>query len=186
MRKDVARLEQNLRDLGDLIYEMTNREIAKRLGKNPNTIADAFKRMGIKRDARAIAWEKRKAGHGQPAMWQKCDCNTCKNAKRAYKHEEYLRRVDAMSADDRARVLEESSAKSSGRQSRTTKNARSTGKRWTGVEVELALRDDMTIEQIAGMIGRTYAAISNVRTAVSDPDHPAHSRYVSLLGEDVF
>ena len=181
MRKDVARLEQDVRDLGDLIYEMTNREIAKRLGKNPNTIADAFKRMGIKRDARAIAWEKRKAGHGQPAVWQKCDCDTCKDARRVYKHEEYLRKMETMSADDRAGALEESRAKSSVRQSRTSKDARSTGKRWTGPEVELALRDDLTIEQIAGMIGRTYAAVSNVRTAVSDPDHPAHARYMILL-----
>ena len=182
----MARLEQNLRDLGDLIYEMTNKEIAQRLGKNPNTITDAFKRMGIKRDAKAIAYAKGTADHGQPGMWIKCECDTCKDARRAYKHEEYLRSLEKMSDTDRVRMLEESRTLTAKRQARTAKDAKSTGKRWTGAEVELALREDLTIEQIAGMLGRTYAAVSNVRTAVSDPDHPAHSRYVSLLGEDVF
>lgn len=49
------------------------------------------------------------------------------------------------------------------RQVTTVEKTHSTGGRWTGADIDHAMRDDLTIEQIAADLGRTYAAISNGR-----------------------
>lgn len=69
-----------------------------------------------------------------------------------------------------------------GRQERTTQTAKRSRAAWTSLEVQMAVRDDMSLEQIAQHLGRTYAAIDNVRRAVADPEHPAHQQYKGLLG----
>jgi hypothetical protein len=51
------------------------------------------------------------------------------------------------------------------------------GQRWTGPEMETALRDDLTIAEIARMLGRTRQAVSVMRAACRhDP------KYVSAVG----
>lgn len=185
-RKDVAALEAAIRDLGDAIYSMTNKEIAQHLGKNPDTISIALRRMGIERNAYKIAGERQRATHGHPGRWLRCDCETCTEAKRSYKRAEYLRHRESLTPEERQQALEASRAALAQRQARTTARAKSSGRRWTGPEVEQAIRDDVPIEQIASQLGRTYAAISNVRKALANPADPAHIRYKTLLGYDPY
>ncbi|MCR1785289.1 hypothetical protein KVF89_22305 [Nocardioides carbamazepini] len=55
-------------------------------------------------------------------------------------------------------------------QERTAGTARRHAQRWTGAEVEIARRDDLTVEQAAAMLGRTYHAVVKVRYRASrDP-----------------
>ena len=48
-------------------------------------------------------------------------------------------------------------------QARTTDNARRRGYVWTGPELEIAARDDLTVAEIARMLGRTYYAVVTAR-----------------------
>lgn len=62
-------------------------------------------------------------------------------------------------------------------QAETLPQARRYGYMWTGPELELASRDDLTSKQVALMTGRTLSAVVNVRHRLStDP------RKISLAG----
>ncbi|MDO5619312.1 hypothetical protein [Kocuria sp.] len=114
--------------------------------------------------------------HGQPSAWvhHKCDCDICREAKRAYKRAEYRKRQErglivaphgtvraynqGCSCEAcRAAVAE----KDAQRQERTRPTAHNHGKRWTGADAEIAHRTDLTIEQRAVMLGRTHAAVDD-------------------------
>lgn len=45
----------------------------------------------------------------------------------------------------------------------TRAKADNAGQRWTGPEVAVALRDDLTVQQAAEMLGRSYMAVRAVR-----------------------
>jgi hypothetical protein len=49
------------------------------------------------------------------------------------------------------------------RQSRTLDSTKKGGQMWTGPELEIATREDLTIEQAAVKLGRTYRAVQNMR-----------------------
>ena len=51
-------------------------------------------------------------------------------------------------------------------QAQTTDAARRHGYVWTGPELEIAARDDLTVEQIALMLGRTYNAVASARRRI--------------------
>ena len=60
---------------------------------------------------------------------------------------------------------------------RTRAKATRNGQQWTGAELEIATRDDLTAVEAAEMLGRTYQAVMNVRhLCKSDP------KYIHLLG----
>jgi hypothetical protein len=59
------------------------------------------------------------------------------------------------------------------RQAETLEKAGRHYYRWTGDELELADRDDLTIKEIALMIGRSYAAVKNMRQKLKDPGSPS-------------
>lgn len=44
------------------------------------------------------------------------------------------------------------------------------GKEWTGPELELVLRPDLALKDVALMLGRTYNAVSTMRRRVRGPD----------------
>lgn len=148
-------------------------------------------------------WEPRRAvpqqaEHGQPGRWAAgCRCEVCVEGKRAYKAAEYRRRKET--AQHLLEVLPHPSPKTvtagcrcekcarvmadqiAARQARTKEHAEAHGEQWTPEEVFTAARDDLPLEDIAKLLGRTYAAVSNVRAALADPDDPAHDRYAWLL-----
>lgn len=63
------------------------------------------------------------------------------------------------------------------KQSESLPRARNLGKRWTGPELELVLRDDLADSELAEMLGRSYESISTARyKARRDP------RYVRMAG----
>jgi hypothetical protein len=60
---------------------------------------------------------------------------------------------------------------------RTLERATNYGKQWTGPELEVALREDLTATQAAEMLGRSFNAVVTARVkATRDP------RYTKLAG----
>lgn len=53
-------------------------------------------------------------------------------------------------------------------QARTLEGADHRYQQWTGAEMELAMRDDISARQIAIMLGRTYHAVVNMRRKIRD------------------
>jgi hypothetical protein len=80
--------------------------------------------------------------HGTKARYNRsgCRCDACRAAKA----------VDT--------------AKRNQRRFTATADGAKRGQQWTGVEMEFALREDLTIREIAKELGRTYAAVSVMRT----------------------
>ncbi|WGH93890.1 hypothetical protein QDX21_03565 [Auritidibacter ignavus] len=152
------------------VERWTAPEIADHIGYGDDAVRNFLKKQGVHR-----ARQRKTAPHGAPARWMEgCTCQKCVEGKRAYKRAEYERygnRQDPAVSAERIAM----------RQARTVQSARKTGKQWTGAEVEMVARRDLTIEQIATALGRTYAAVSNVRQALADPSNPSHHRYQTML-----
>lgn len=128
-----------------------------------------------------------RAPHGAPARWQEgCRCKKCLEGRREYKRVEHQKHLAKLSEEQLVTEAEKSRLATAQRQQRSTTTARRNGRSWTGTEVELAIRDDLTIEEIGRRLGRSYASISNVRAALADPHHPAHARYAGLLGKSPY
>lgn len=57
---------------------------------------------------------------------------------------------------------------------RATESGQNRGKQWTGPDMEIALRADLTVQEAAKMLGRTYAAVKMMRhRCKSDPKYAA-------------
>jgi hypothetical protein len=79
--------------------------------------------------------------------------------RRAGVDEEFRRRQREHADEVRARV-----------QAATVDGARNGRKQWTGPELEIAARQDLTARQVAGMLGRTLYAVKHVRRQLrTDP-----------------
>lgn len=167
-------------------------KIARLLDRPESTVQARVQALGLTRE------RTRRAEHGRPACWQTgCTHPVCVEARREYKADEYRRareqadferlphgvprtyalgcRCAACTAAGTAYLVE--------RQERTRDKAHSQGGRWTGQDIDMAMRDDLPLERIADELGRTYAAVSNVRKAIADPASPAHERYMALWDE---
>lgn len=191
-RKDARANEEALLALGDDIHRMTKFEIAEQIGTGEEVVRRAMLRMGIEHDGHAA--HPRPIPHGTPSGWHyhRCRCEVCVEARREYKRAERVRqlagfdpawyehgRTETYQAGcDCEACAEAMRAWLAERQERTRGGARHHTKRWTGPEVEHALRDDIPLEQVAADLGRTYAAVSNVRRQVA----AGHPRYMELLG----
>lgn len=152
-------------------------------------------------------WEPRRAtperaDHGLPGRWAAgCRCDVCVAGNRDYRAAEYQRRKEqAAKALDHLphpspktvvagcqceKCYRVGAEKLAARQDRTRAQAMSHGKEWTAEDVYTAVRGDLRIEDAAKVLGRTYAAVSNVRAALLDPDKPGHERYVWLLQQAI-
>jgi len=73
-----------------------------------------------------------------------CRCDICREGKRA-ESADYIRRAQAESLP----------------------GAKKRGQEWTGPELELAARKDLTAKQVAAMVGRTVSGVRNVRSRFS-------------------
>lgn len=193
-RRDARATEDAILALGTEIYQLTKAAIGNRIGRNEATVANAMRRLDIDHDGAAIS--RVTIRHGTPGAWQtkRCRCQVCDHARREYKRAERARRLDRFNpdryehglmatyqagcnCDDCAEVMRLFLAE---RNESSRKTAQKHGGRWTGPEVEHALRDDLPLEEIARDLGRTYAAVSNVRKAVARGDH----QYLVLLGQN--
>lgn len=65
------------------------------------------------------------------------------------------------------------------RQAVTVENATNNGKQWTGPEMELVLRGDLSVQQLALALGRTRNAVRYIRRQLIEKGDP---RYVSVAG----
>ena len=155
-------------------------EIAAAVGLSKSTVSKRLRAAGITR-ARQIP-------HGTTSGWQyhRCDCDTCRDAKRAYKRDERRRRLA------RAHITAEHGTRrayqqgcdcdacraavaraSAERVERSRPGAYRHGARWTLQDAETAMRTDITIEERAALLGRTYAAVDDwIRTYMRRPDDP--------------
>ncbi len=77
----------------------------------------------------------------------------------------------------RERVNAVQRAKAQARQARSLETARRYGYEWTGPELELAARKDLTATQVAAMIGRTVAAVMTARRRLKDDP-----KFINLAG----
>jgi hypothetical protein len=71
----------------------------------------------------------------------------------------------------------ECSAYHASAQAQTLPAARNHRKEWTGPELEVAARDDLTIKEAAAMLGRSFAAVSKMRGRLKD-----EPKYISFAG----
>ena len=104
-------------------------------------------------------------------------CRTC-HVKKVV---EYQKRRRAEDEEYRGRELtrgrDMSSRHSKKKQVRSLAGASRRGLQWTGPELEMVMRSDLTVEQIAKAIGRTFAATAHARhRAKTDP------KFIALAG----
>ncbi|WP_333757846.1 hypothetical protein [Streptomyces sp. ISBFB 2968] len=96
-----------------------------------------------------------------------CRCETCRAAFRAYRAENPGKQWSATHPEEAEAYQRR---KSHDRQAETLEQASRHGQQWTGPELEIAARDDLTARQAALMIGRTFNAVHNVRKKLkADP-----------------
>jgi hypothetical protein len=85
----------------------------------------------------------------------------CKNRARRERVRDWEQRT---SASERAeRLRQKRLARRSGANAKSRDTAERHGKQWTGPELELAARPDLTARQVAEMTGRTHHAVKTVR-----------------------
>lgn len=121
---------------------------------------------------------------------RKCRCATCRAAYREYRRDERQKmsdtasrgaaefehgahgytnwgcRCEMCSAAERVRRR----ASAAANQAQTLQRATRRGQQWTGPELELVARTDLTMKQAALALGRTYAAVRAMRLKVkADP-----------------
>lgn len=142
--------------------------------------------------------------HGTPSAWSYhgCRCGVCVEARSAYKAQgreaeraRYAAAPDAPGWPAHGTVrratlgctCEACIAAQTGetrvRQAETVATARNTGKEWTGPELEIVADRSRRIKDIAVMLGRTYASVSNARRALDDPQNGRHAACMELLGQ---
>ena len=115
--------------------------------------------------------------HGRLSTYNEwgCRCEDCKAARAADAREKYQRKhaqADARDIrDQRNRKLAQARKTW---QSETNDGAWRRGEVWTGPELELAARTDLTIREIALMIGRTWAAVRWARKSLQVDPRKAH------------
>lgn len=114
--------------------------------------------------------------HGTPSgwSWHKCKCGVCMEAKREYKAREYQRaKAREVKPEEHGThtgrwhgckcqaCRQVNIDQRQGQQERTREHASSHFKRWSAVEDDVAFRTDLTTEEKALMLGRTFAAVEN-------------------------
>lgn len=146
------------------------------LGESGKLVRSLLREAGVEPERRMPL----SAKHGGPGMWQTrgCRCEVCVEGRREYRRKHEFGRL---SADEQASALEEIGGVRARLQAESAKTARRSGGRWTGPELELVARDDLTVSELAERLGRTFHAVSHVRAALRDPKHRDHMRYVCVL-----
>ena len=142
--------------------------------------------------------------HGTPSAWSYhgCRCDVCVEARAVYKKREREAERARYAADPDApgwpphgttrratlgctcdTCITAQTSETRARQAETVATARNTGKAWTGPELEIVADRSRKIRDIAVMLGRTYASVSNARRALDDPRNGRHAAYTELLGQ---
>jgi hypothetical protein len=159
----------------------TIQAIVEETGISYSTVSKILKQAGVGRPVTEIP-------HGTPSGWQwhKCRCDECLAARTEYKRLERLRRraragITAEHGTVRAyaqgcdceRCLAAVAETDRQRQARTVPGAHRHGRRWNALDAETAMRTDITIEERAALLGRTYAAVDDwLRAYLARPDDP--------------
>lgn len=92
-----------------------------------------------------------------------CRCPECKSVNK--------QRADAWRSKNRAKVRAQAARAYASYQSKTKAQAtKKPGTRWTKEEITLALRDDLTLREIALQLGRSYSSVQKMRQHLRNPD----------------
>src|SRR5258706_15557191 len=117
------------------------------------------------------------AAHGTRYAYRKrkCRCDKCRAWKSAVMREANERNREARQAARRSRWLarkNELITANNAWRKRQNDKARDKATRhhfeWTGTELEIAAREDLTARQVAGLTGRTISAVRNMRARLKD------------------
>lgn len=153
-------------------------QIGQTVSLKGNVVRSALVRAGVEVYRR----KPRDTRHGSFYQWRTgCDCPQCSTARLAFHQVKYEKRQAVMSDEEKAAGVQTGRIGWQRRQGGSVLGATRRGYEWTDLEVELCARDDLSIEQVASMVNRTYAAVANVRTALSNPNNPGHARFRQLL-----
>lgn len=171
----------------------TDSEIGRAVGMTRVAVEATRRRHGIQAGNPPVYHR-----HGTPSMYNAgCRCEPCKNRHsnrmRLLRHQR-LERLEARGGEFehgtsgyvswgcRCDTCAKAQAKNNhayynSSQAVTLPQARNNGKQWTGPELELASRDDLTANEVAAILGRTFAAVHATRKRIKkDP------KYVDLAG----
>lgn len=69
-------------------------------------------------------------------------------------------------------------------QAKTAEQAKRHGQQWTGPELEVAARDDLSLVEIATLLGRTLGAVRQVRQRLKDDPMKIHVAGISRASQD--
>lgn len=157
----------------------TDGEIGQAVGMSRGAVRGARQRHGVGAGNPQLYHQ-----HGTLGMYRSgCRCSQCTATSRGVAKRSRVRARERLKTGSdqiehgvegynywgcRCEECKEAAAASTRRrrgayQSRTLSQARNYGKEWTGPELELAARTDLTAEEVASMLGRTYAAVARMR-----------------------
>jgi predicted transcriptional regulator len=114
--------------------DMTVEQIALMLGRSWAAVQK--QRQLLREPAKPSGPQKPVTKHGLSGYNQGCRCSECHKGKRSYR---------------------------TSLQSETREKATRHGQQWTGPELEIAGREDLTVRQAAARLGRSYASVANMR-----------------------
>lgn len=115
----------------------------------------------------------RESARARAAKWYRSE--SAQRYKREYRRKAQVREKNAAYNKER-RDRDPESAKEHTRQAvskvqgKTLEGATNHGRKWTGPELEIALREDLSVAEAAALLGRTFYAVSTARhSARVDP-----------------
>lgn len=139
--------------------DLTIREIALALGRSWTAVQKMRQKVRDQAEGRPPR-PRNGSGtvktHGLSGYARGCRCADCRVAKREYD------RADGGNAKRQAETLEK---------------AARLGNQWTGPELEVAARNDLSLREIAALLGRSYASVANMRHKMK-----ADPKTISLVG----
>lgn len=95
-----------------------------------------------------------------------CRCSVCTEANTTYTAPS----VRQYQMRNRDKVNSKHLERYNSSQAETLEKARRRGQQWTGAELEIAARPDLTAKEVALMLGRTFAAVEKMRRKLqADP-----------------
>lgn len=144
---------------------------------------DPCKTAGYEYRRQAKGSQPNKHGTYTAYSWNGCRCDECKAAGARKAARDDVRFKDALRKAGRDDIHTRDALAFKARNDKSRQEADRWGYLWTGPELEVISREDLTAPQAAAMLGRTIAAVTNQRKRLRD-GIPKKLRTRGLVGDD--